>query len=219
MGSPPHPSTSSPVRVAPATANELVSHGLRSAFDPFASRVELVAPGDAARADVVVLDTTGIPEPDLVSAVASATSSGRPVIVLSDEPEPRMLLRVLRAGVRGYVGRRRDARELVDDVVAVASGDLVLDAATSSRAALLASRLLDVDRPPAELLGLSDREVEVLSRLDSGATAREIGAELFVSHETVRSHLKRIYRKLGVHDRAGAIRRAREEGVIAAEGG
>ncbi|HMU79708.1 MAG TPA: helix-turn-helix transcriptional regulator, partial [Microthrixaceae bacterium] len=74
--------------------------------------------------------------------------------------------------------------------------------------------LLDLDRSPAALLGLSDREVEVLDRLQSGATARSIGHELYVSHETVRSHLKRIYRKLGVHDRAGALARAREEGIL-----
>ena len=45
-------------------------------------------------------------------------------------------------------------------------------------------------------------------------TARQIGAELFVSHETVRSHLKRIYRKLGVHDRAAALQRAHDEHIL-----
>ena len=91
---------------------------------------------------------------------------------------------------------------------------MVVDPEVALRAVALAARLLDLDRSPAALLGLSDREVEVLDRLQSGATARSIGHELYVSHETVRSHLKRIYRKLGVHDRAGALARAREEGIL-----
>ena len=51
-----------PVRVAPATSNELVLHGLRNAFDPFSTFVDLLPPEAARVADVVVLDTTGLPD-------------------------------------------------------------------------------------------------------------------------------------------------------------
>lgn len=203
-----------PVRVAPATSNDLVLHGLRNAFEPFGDRVELMAPEAARGADVVLLDATGLPDEVVQAAGAAREATDRPVLVISEHTDERTLLRLLRAGISGYVTRPTEAVELVDHVVAVAEGELVVDPAVALRAVSLAARLLDLDRSPAALLGLSDREVEVLGLLQSGATARSIGQELYVSHETVRSHLKRIYRKLGVHDRAGALARAREEGVL-----
>lgn len=203
-----------PVRVAPATSNELVLHGLRNAFDPFSTFVDLLPPEAARVADVVVLDTTGLPDDGVPAATEALALLDRPVLVVAEHGDERALLRFLRVGVQGYVARPREARQLVDDVVSVASGQTVIDPEVAVRAALLAARLLDLDQSPATLLGLSDREVEVLEQLENGTTAREIGAALYVSHETVRSHLKRIYRKLGVHDRTAALERAREEGIL-----
>jgi LuxR family maltose regulon positive regulatory protein len=57
---------------------------------------------------------------------------------------------------------------------------------------------------------LSDRELEVLSWLSTDLSAPEIAAELVVSANTVRTHIKRIYSKLGVHSRYQAVERARE---------
>ncbi len=210
----PRPAASVPVRVAPATSNEFVLHGLRNTFDPFADRVELMAPEAARGADVVLLDATGLPDDGVAAATAAREATERPVLVISEHTDERTLLRLFRAGITGYVTRPAEARTLVDHVVDVAGGQMVVDPEVALRAVALAARLLDLDRSPAALLGLSDREVEVLDRLQSGATARSIGHELYVSHETVRSHLKRIYRKLGVHDRAGALARALEEGIL-----
>ena len=61
---------------------------------------------------------------------------------------------------------------------------------------------------------LSDRELSVLRFLPSRMSNREIGTELFVSHNTVKSHLKAIYRKLGADGRDDAVRRARQHGLI-----
>lgn len=208
----PHPSV--PVRAVPATSNELVLRALRSTFEPYAAAVELLSPDEARSANVVLLDTSGLADDGVPAATEARSITTMPILVLAERTDERTLLRLLRTGVQGYVSKPREARRLVDDVIAAANGEIVVDADVAVRAAALAARLIDLDRSPASLLGLSDREVEVLTRLDSGATAREIGAELYVSHETVRSHLKRIYRKLGVHDRAAAIDRAREEGIL-----
>ena len=210
----PRPHHSVPVRAVPATSNELVLRALRSTFEPYAAAVELLSPDEARSANVVLLDTSGLADDGVPAATEARSITTMPILVLAERTDERTLLRLLRTGVQGYVSKPREARRLVDDVIAAANGEIVVDADVAVRAAALAARLIDLDRSPASLLGLSDREVEVLTRLDSGATAREIGAELYVSHETVRSHLKRIYRKLGVHDRAAAIDRAREEGVL-----
>ena len=61
---------------------------------------------------------------------------------------------------------------------------------------------------------LSERELEVLSLLASGKTNSEVAGDLFVSVGTIKSHTANIYRKLGVRNRAGALTRARELGLI-----
>ena len=212
----PTPNPHLPVRVAPVSASELVVHGLRTLLEPFRGTVDV----DDRRPDIVLLDTSGRGEAgitDLVRVRRSVPDTA--VLVLTDLDDERALLRALRTGAQGYVRSPRPTDGLVQDLLRVAAGELVVDGDLAVRATALAARLLDLDRSPAELLGLTEREVEVLSRLEDGATAREIGVELFVSHETIRSHLKRIYRKLGVHDRPSAVRRARQEGILSDPGG
>jgi len=88
-----------------------------------------------------------------------------------------------------------------------------------------ARRLLDAaasaQMPPPEALGgvpladpLSERELEVLRRLDSDLTGPELAGQLFVSLNTLRTHTKRIFTKLDVNNRAAAVRRARELGLL-----
>ena len=69
-----------------------------------------------------------------------------------------------------------------------------------------------VAQPAAE--ALSDRELQVLRLLNSELTGPEIARELFVSHNTVRTHTKHIFTKLDVTNRRAAIIRARERGLI-----
>jgi LuxR family maltose regulon positive regulatory protein len=71
------------------------------------------------------------------------------------------------------------------------------------------------DRPAEVLDELSDAELRVVRYLPSNLRAPEIAAELYVSTNTVRTHLRHIYAKLGVHGRAEAVGRARELGLLA----
>ncbi len=84
--------------------------------------------------------------------------------------------------------------------------------------ARLARELREATRAPgmaAEPAGdLSDREVAVLRRLAGTASAREIAAGLHVSHNTVKTQVRSIYRKLGVATRDEAVERARERGIL-----
>ena len=62
--------------------------------------------------------------------------------------------------------------------------------------------------------GLSDRELAVLRLLQTELTQREMAAQLFVSFNTVKSHTRTVFRKLGVASRAEAVERAREQGLL-----
>jgi LuxR family maltose regulon positive regulatory protein len=68
--------------------------------------------------------------------------------------------------------------------------------------------------PRTETEPLSERELAVLRLLAGDLSQREIGAELFVSFNTVKSHTRTVFRKLGVASRAEAVERAREQGLL-----
>lgn len=237
MGKRPVRCPASPVRVV-VTASDPSRSGAttewaRSLLEGYRVYVQLLGPGASPGADVVLLDAGEARRLVVDSVVRTVEQSTRPVLVVldphdspdvpsdrlgsavgSEDSDERSVLRLLRAGARGCVIRPDDPLRLLEAIVTVASGEVALDHHVAVRAAALSARLIDLDRSPADLLGLSRRELEVLERLDGGSTARMIGSELYVSHETVRSHLKRIYRKLGVHDRAAAVERARLDGLL-----
>jgi LuxR family maltose regulon positive regulatory protein len=69
--------------------------------------------------------------------------------------------------------------------------------------------------PPPPLEALSGSEVRVLRYLPTNLSMRQIGSELYVSHNTVRTHITHLYGKLGTHTRAEAVARARALGLLA----
>jgi LuxR family maltose regulon positive regulatory protein len=116
------------------------------------------------------------------------------------------------AGVKGHLGDRRAAKDMLREARQTAESCVdpgvlpELVARIERRLRLLPSR---ASRTPYEE-DLSDRELAVLRLLATDLTQREIGATLYVSFNTVKTHVKSIFRKLDVATRADAISRARE---------
>jgi LuxR family transcriptional regulator, maltose regulon positive regulatory protein len=69
--------------------------------------------------------------------------------------------------------------------------------------------------PPPPLEPLSDSEIRVLRYLPTHLSAPQIASELFVSHNTIRTHMRHLYAKLGTHRRLEAVERARALGLLA----
>jgi len=131
------------------------------------------------------------------------------VIVLTSEPDDTEGLRLLRAGAGGYLAKGFDPDILPRIVGGVAYGE----AAISRRLAMtLIDSFRQAPRGGAGLRpvrsDLTDREWEVLDLLASGEGTEGIARALVLSTETVRSHLKNLYRKLGVRSRAEAVEAA-----------
>lgn len=106
-----------------------------------------------------------------------------------------------RQGASGYLSKRLDAPRLVDAIVAAVHGvEMVVASVADDRSGLW----------PVPHAGLTEREVDVLSMLVDGRSNRDIASGLFMSVDTVKSHLKTIYRKLGVSNRTQAVVRALE---------
>ena len=99
-------------------------------------------------------------------------------------------------------------------VVRLHAGEIVVDPALATEAAVLAARTIDLGAWPGAHLGLTRREAELLVLLGQGTNPGEAARQLGVSSETVRTHTRNIYRKLGVSDRAAAVAVAWREGLV-----
>ena len=106
------------------------------------------------------------------------------------------------------LGDRARAAELFDEAEAILAA--CPDPGALPRRLAAARRAAAATAPTRRQRELTDRELGVLRLLSGGSSEREIAQELFVSFNTVHSHVKSIYRKLGVSSRAEALGRARE---------
>jgi len=163
------------------------------------------------RPDAIVMDAR-LPEVDGVEATRTIHDRAPSIciVLLASEPDDSLGLRALRAGAAGYLSKEVDPEVLPR----VLRGAVEGEAAISRRLAM--SLIESYRRAPRGGSGfrpvrseLTDREWEVLDLLSAGAGTEEIARALVLSTETVRSHLKNLYRKLGVRSRGEAIEAAR----------
>jgi DNA-binding NarL/FixJ family response regulator len=168
----------------------------------------------ALRPDVVLMDVR-MPGGDGVTATARITARlpETRVIILTTFDTDEALHGSLRGGASGFLLKRTSFEQIVQAVRTVHEGEAllspavtrrVLDAFTSQPAPAAAERL--------ELL--TDREREVLMRVGRGESNAEIAAAMFLGEQTVKTHLKRVYAKLGLRDRAQAVVLAYETGLV-----
>ncbi|MBD8728724.1 response regulator [Frigoribacterium sp. CFBP 13707] len=154
-------------------------------------------------ADVVLLDLH-LGRQDGGELIPSLVGSAR-VLVFTASGTDVAITRALAAGATGFLLKDASPDELAAAVRAVAAGTAVFSH-------VVADRLLDRARRPDETL--TPREGEVLELLGVGASNRVIADRLFLSESTVKTHLARVFAKLGVETRAAAVAEATRRGVI-----
>jgi DNA-binding NarL/FixJ family response regulator len=216
---------SRPVRVVLVDDHELVIEGLKAMLARFAGRVRIVGQAGTAEdalpvvtalaPDVVLCDVRlrGSSGLDLCRQLVDAAPGSR-VVLLSVYDDEQYLYQALRAGAAGYLLKRVSGEELTRSLEQVRSGEIVVDPVLAARAATAAARLDSGEFWPGARLGLSQRESEVLGLIVAGLSNKAIAQRLIIGDETVKSHTRAIYRKLGVSDRAGAVAAALREGVF-----
>jgi DNA-binding NarL/FixJ family response regulator len=200
------------IRVAIVNDYELVVAGLAALLAPY-PQIEIVDMAanriPRAQADIVLFDTYGhrdLGMSRLNELVASERSDS--VAVYTFEFDPALIERALSAGVRGYLDKRDSAQRLVGSLERIAGGEV----AVSSGGTKLHRAEIEW---PGRAVGLSARESELLPLLAEGMKNSEIAASLFLSVNTVKTHLKDLYRKLGASNRAQAVASAAEAGLLA----
>ena len=160
--------------------------------------------------DVAVVDMR-MPEIDGMQLVkAVRRDEGRTQVLLcAASTESRLVYDCMAAGAAGYLDKGSGAQEICEGIVGVSRGRTVL----SDR---VESGVLGQIRVRAEgdAVKLTGRELEVLRLLAEGLSAPAIAERLVVEPSTVKSHLKNLYGKLGVSDRAAAVATGMRLGLV-----
>jgi DNA-binding NarL/FixJ family response regulator len=170
--------------------------------------------------DVVLMDLR-MPEMDGVAATREIAQRGAArVVVLTTYADDESIFPALRAGAVGYLTKDASAEEIEAAIRAVHHGQMWLAPEVQAR---LVSALDDgtPGRPASPLPGLpgnlTPREAEVLALIGEGLSNREISERLVLGQATVKTHVNRIFAKIGVQTRAQAVRYAIGNGLASRE--
>jgi two-component system, NarL family, nitrate/nitrite response regulator NarL len=160
--------------------------------------------------DVLVLDVR-MPHLDGVGAIEALAAAGvrSRVLVLSAFRDRQAVYDAVRAGAKGYLPKDADREDVCDAIEAIAAGQTVID--ESLQGALVSEPQTRGERRAHHL---SPRELEVLTLAAAGLSSPEVGRRLYIEASTVKTHLQRIYDKLGVSDRTAMVAEAMRRGLI-----
>jgi DNA-binding NarL/FixJ family response regulator len=209
------------IRVVIADDHSLVRQGVARYLDSSdgigvvgeaSTGTEIVRVVEEVQPDVALLDIR-MPEMDGLEA-ARAIRDSRPetgIVILTAYDDRHFVVEAVRAGARGYVLKTREAETLVQTIRLVAEGNMVID---PELVVALADELSTASRKDRQAEELTEREVEILQLVAFGHTNRDVGGKLFISPDTVKTHLEHIYQKLGATDRTAAVAEALRRRLI-----
>ncbi|MEW2382053.1 response regulator transcription factor [Micromonospora sp. NPDC047707] len=212
------------IRVLLVDDQPLVRAGLRVLI---ADTPDLVVVGEAgngtdavrlardAAPEVVLMDLR-MPGTDGIAATRAITAQGGParVLVLTTFDDDEHVHAALRAGASGFLVKDMAVDEILAAVRVVAAGDALIAPAVTRRL------IAEFARRPAPaaarrgLDGVTDREREVLTLVGRGLSNAEIAAELVISAATAKSHVARLFTKLGARDRVHLVIAAYDAGLV-----
>ena len=209
----PGPAANEKVRVVVADDHPLVREGVVRALTASGS-VDVVGEAEdgttalemirTQRPDVALLDfrMPGLDGAQVVTAVRRDELPTR-VLILSAHDESAIVYQALQEGAAGFLPKESERTEIVNAVLACAKGR---DVVSPSVAAGLAGEIRRRAEPTGPVL--TPREREVLAGISEGKSIPAIAAQLYLAPSTVKTHVQRLYEKLGVSDRAAAVAEA-----------
>lgn len=194
-------------RIAAWAAHLGVAAAVRTAL----SGEEALARMAERPADVVLIDVA-MTRPDPVQFTRRVLSRGpHTALVLVGAEDPRAAAAAVATGARGVIRAGEHGEDLVS---ALAQGILLACPNGRPNGASAAAMGRSPAQPAPRRSVLTERELQVLRGMSEGKSNAEIGRDLFVSEDTVKTHARRLFRKLGARDRAHAVASAFRSGLV-----
>jgi DNA-binding NarL/FixJ family response regulator len=160
--------------------------------------------------DVILLDVN-MPVMNGVEMVEALQKEKKPrILMLTISKHDEDLFGAIAAGADGYLLKNAEPEELRRAINLVAQGNSILSPEVTSRVMKVVSRTRGI--PPE--VALSKREMDVLNCLSDGLTSAQIAEKLFISENTVKTHVRHILEKLEASNRAEAVSRAVQLGIL-----
>lgn len=168
--------------------------------------------------DVVLMDVR-MPRMDGVEACRRLTAAGHTkVVILTTFDLDEHLFATVRAGASGFLLKASRPEDLVAAIRAAYAGNALVEPRMTKRLLDEFARRPGAPSPPGQVpqrfAELTEREIDVLREVVSGASNAEIGERLYISETTVKTHVNHILTKLGVRDRIQAVVLAYDEGLV-----
>ncbi|HIY65835.1 MAG TPA: response regulator transcription factor [Candidatus Agrococcus pullicola] len=222
------PASESTIRVMIVDDQAMVRQGFAALLD---SQTDLSVVATASDGDEVV-ELVRRTSPDVILMdIRMPTMNGldatRAVLAMPGMQHPRIIIlttfdadeyvfSALRAGASGFVLKDASADDLVSAVRVVAGGDALLAPSVTSRLIADYAQRPEPRQDTARIAALTEREIGVMREIATGKSNAEIAGELFVSEQTVKTHVSRILSKLSLRDRTQIVVTAYESGLVSA---
>jgi two-component system, NarL family, response regulator DegU len=179
---------------------------------------EALAKAQELKPDIILMDirlkgTNGIETTRMIKEKLTETE----VIILSMYDEEEYVRESVKAGATGYVLKDISQEELIRNIKVVHSGGSYIQPSLARKVLqdLAATSIVKTTAPVRSMIkDLSEREIEVLQHVADGKSNKEVAVELTISEKTVKAHLRSIFRKLEVGDRAQAVATAMRRGLV-----
>ena len=137
------------------------------------------------------------------------------VVIMTAHDDERMLVEAVEAGASGFLGKEKAADQVLATAKAAAEGEVLIDPQLLSRLLPQVAREREERREVTALFAqLSEREWEILREVGQGRRNEDIASRLFISPQTVQTHVRNLLGKLGVHSRLEAVALAVRHGQI-----
>ncbi len=185
---------------------------------PVHAAEEAIALAEEVLPDVVLMDIVfkggGMSGIEATRKIKEASPSTK-VVVMTAHDDDRLLVEAVEAGASGFLSKDEAAQEVLAAAKAAADGEVLIDPTTLTRLLAQVAREREAQRDALKLLNdLTEREREILQLLAEGKRNDDIAKQLFISPQTVQTHVRNILGKLRVHSKLEAVSFAVKNGAL-----